>query len=161
MNTTLFPIRHPRFRLDVPSTWAKVDIGVHFAQYTVDKDVILNVRWMTPLVLDDAAWIEGVMREGLTSPQLARQTFEPTLSEKGWPMVFAAYKVTDGAVVEQRVGGFYRIVHTQGEAVFHLRNGVRWEDRAATLRPLLLAGHVDWPIYQEQDLLYPLLGMPA
>jgi hypothetical protein len=161
VNTTLFPIRHPRFRLDVPSTWPKLDIGVHFAQYTVDEDVTLNVRWMTHLVLDEGAWIESVMREGLAAPKLTRLAFEPALSDKGWPMVFAAYNVSDGKVVEHRVGAFYRIVHTQGEAVFHLRNGVRWEDRAATLRPLLLAGHVDWPIYQEQDLLYPLLGMRA
>lgn len=162
MNTVLVPIRHPRFRLDVPSTWPKLDVGVHFTRYTVDENITLNVRWMTHLVIDDSVWIEDVMREGLgQSATLSMVAREPTLSDKGWPMVFAAYNAKDGNVSEERVGAFYRIVHTQGEAVFHLRNGARWQDHAATLRPLLLAGHVDWPIYQEQDLMYPLLGMRA
>lgn len=161
MKTLLYPIRHPRFRLDAPATWPKLDLGVHHARYLVDENTSLHVRWMTHLVVDDREWVEEVMSEGFTSPVLTMRAYEPTLSDRGWPMVFAAYNITDGTVTEERVGAFYRIVHTYGEAVFRIANGAKWESMAATLRPVLLAGHVDWPVYQEQDLLYPLLGMRA
>ena len=37
------------------------------------------------------------------------------------------------------------------------RNGVKWKDREAELKPLLMSAHVAWPEY-EHDLVYTQLG---
>jgi hypothetical protein len=159
MKLSPLDLRHPRLKLSWPSEWQSRVLGPNLTEVTIDRDVSLQIRLMVPPVVDFVTWIEGAMREHL-SPQtkLTRMTLASSESHDGWPVVFAHYKVDDGAEHEQRVGAFYRIIYNSAEVVLRLRNGVSWGDREAELRPLLLSGTVEWPVYEEH-LLWTLLGM--
>jgi hypothetical protein len=152
------PEKHPRLSLYLRGEMKQ--LGYNLTEITVDKDVTVQVRAMVAPTIDPTIWIEGLMREHLPpAARLEPVSVAPTVSEHGWPVVFAHYRIFDqaGHPLEERAGAFYRIVHNNAEVLARLRNGVRWSDREATLKPEMMSAHVNWPHY-EHDLLYTLLG---
>jgi hypothetical protein len=154
------PSRHPRLSLRIENISEFRHIGPNLTETIIDPDVTVQVRAMVAPTVEHMIWIDGLMREHLAPTVVLKPiTIEPTLSELGWPVVFAHYEIHDetGSLLEERAGAFYRLVHNHAEVLVRLRNGVRWKDRAALLKPLIMSAHVHWP-YHENDLLYTLLG---
>jgi hypothetical protein len=130
------------------------------SEIVLDPDATLYIRSLVAPIVPQDVWIDGVMREHLpAATQLKPITVEATTSAHGWPVVFAHYEAFDvaGRKLEERAGAFYRIVHNNAEVMVRLRNGVRFADRATTLKPLLLSGEVKWPRY-ETGSVASLLG---
>lgn len=152
--------RHPRLALSWPPGWERYDVGPGQTELVLDARVLIQIRWQVPIPADYGHWIEATMNESLPNPVLTQLAFEHGESDKGWPLVFAHYRLAtaSGDLLEERVGTFYRILHVGAEIVVRLFAGARWDDYAATLRPIPMAGDVEWPSF-ESDLVYTLLGM--
>jgi hypothetical protein len=161
MRYALRPDKQPRLTLHWPSQWQSDSIGPNLTEVIVDPSVTMRVRALVPPAAEHTIWIAGVMREGLDPRSTSTELVcEARLSERGWPVMFAHHRVLDenGAAVEERVGVFYRIIHSHGEVTVRLRGGVTWNDRAALLLPVLMGGDVVWPAY-DTDMLWTLLGL--
>ena len=127
----------------------------------VAPGVVLRVCWVEPLPADHIYWVESALGEDLPAgARLVRVAVTARPTATGLPMVFAHYQVQGpaGALLEERVGAFYRILHDGAEARVRLRDGARWSQHAPVLGPLLDGGLIAWPRYQA-DLIYTLLGM--
>jgi hypothetical protein len=155
--------RHPRLSLRIEGISDFRPIGPNLTETNIGPDVTVQVRAMVAPTAEHMIWIEGLMREHLAPTVVPKPiTVEASLSELGWPVMFAHYEIYDekGSLIEERAGAFYRLVHNHAEILVRLRNGVRWKDRAAQLKPLIMSAHVHWP-FHENDLLYTLLGFEA
>lgn len=171
--------RHPRLALSAPPEWERryttsAHSGVDEAksdhsdddmaddrmEFVVAPDVIVHVRRMVPMWVDYGSWVENAIGETFSSPILEQVAFEHGLSTRGWPMVFAHYRVrsTSGDLLAECVGVFYRILHVGAEVVVRFSGGTRWAAFEGALRPVLMNGHIDWP-RSEPDDLYTLLGI--
>lgn len=157
------PEEHPRLSLALPPEWQSkaTDSDPSLTEVAIAPNLLLEIRRLVSLPVDNAFWVESVMRRNAPPDcQLERIALENTPSDTGLPTIFAHYELRDqaGELLEERVGAFYRIIHNGAEVVVRLLDGARWSEHASTLRPVLMGGEIAWPS-SESVLVYTLLGM--
>jgi hypothetical protein len=151
------PRRHPRLVVVTPPGWEPIEQG-DVREFAVDQRTRVRIRPVVAMPADYSRWVERVIAEDVDEPELTQVAFEHGTSSTRLPVVFAHYRVRGaGGLVEQRAGVFYRVLHNGAEVVARIA-GAGWDDYAETLRPLMMSGHIQWPLI-DSETVWHLLGI--
>ena len=140
-----------RLMVPFPAEWAieNGDGGVRAVVpgHVADPDLMVyvtEVRGLPPVV--DARFLAKQL--GVATPSASTVVIDGTRddhSAKGWPVTIVRASVTKGgALVEQRLAAFYRLLDQFAVVIVVGKDPQRWTDLAQGLGEIVLAADLDW-----------------
>lgn len=131
-----------------PAEWTVATISTSLSEIRVAESLVIRFRPAVPLPAGVVTWVANTMSEDAPAGTRPREVGTTrTESAFGWPVVIAEYVFEDehGAMIEQRLGVFFRLLYNGGEVVLRGRDRASFAAEAPAMRERFLAGRVQWP----------------